>query len=70
MTSNTQTRTLNNSFWTKCIILVSFLFLSKLASANGNSLNATLNALDFDATQALINAIKQNKLDYLLNEKN
>ena len=66
MANNTQIKILSNTLWAKYIVLI--LFLSKLASANGDSLSATLHALDFDTTQTLINNIKLNELDYLQNE--
>ncbi len=68
MANNTQIKILGNTLWAKYIVLILFLLLSKLASANGDSLSATLHALDFDTTQVLINNIKLNELDYLQNE--
>ena len=68
MTNNTQIKVLGNTLWAKYIVLLLFLLLSKLASANGDSLSATLHALDFETTQTLINNIKLNELDYLQNE--
>ena len=68
MANNTQIKILGNTLWAKYIVLLLFLLFSKLASANGDSLNATSNALDFDTTQTLINSIKLNELDYLQNE--
>ena len=68
MTNNTQIKILGNTLWAKYIVLILFLLLSKLASANGDSLSATLHALDFETTQTLINNIKLNELDYLQNE--
>jgi len=68
MANNTQIKILGNTLWAKYIVLILFLLLSKLASANGDSLSATLHALDFETTQTLINNIKLNELDYLQNE--
>ena len=68
MANNTQIKILGNTLWAKYIVLLLFLLFSKLASANGVSLNATSHALDFDTTQTLINNIKLNELDYLQNE--
>ena len=68
MANNTQIKILGNTLWAKYIVLLLFLLSSKLASANGDSLNATSHALDFDTTQTLINNIKLNELDYLQNE--
>ncbi|MBB1442098.1 GGDEF domain-containing protein [Pseudoalteromonas sp. SG43-3] len=68
MANNTQIKILGNTLWAKYIVLLLFLLFSKLASANGDSLNATSHALDFDTTQTLINNIKLNELDYLQNE--
>jgi len=68
MANNTQIKILGNTLWAKYIVLLLFLLFSKLASANGDSLNATSHALDFDTTQTLINSIKLNELDYLQNE--
>ncbi|MBB1305288.1 GGDEF domain-containing protein [Pseudoalteromonas sp. SR43-5] len=67
MANNTQIKILGNTLWAKYIVLLLFLLFSKLASANGDSLNATSHALDFDTTQTLINNIKLNELDYLQN---
>lgn len=67
MANNTQIKILGNALWAKYIVLLLFLLFSKLASANGDSLNATSHALDFDTTQTLINNIKLNELDYLQN---
>jgi diguanylate cyclase (GGDEF)-like protein len=67
MANNTQIKILGNTLWAKYIVLLLFLLFSKLASANGDSLNATSHALDFDTTQTLIDNIKRNELDYLQN---
>jgi len=69
MANDTQIKTINNALWKKCLILVLFLLVSKLALANGDSLNAALHVQDYDATQALINNINLNQLDYLQNAK-
>ena len=69
MANDTQIKTINNALWKKCLILVLFLLVSKLALANGDSLNAAKHVQDYDATQALINNINLNQLDYLQNAK-
>jgi len=53
----------------KLLVLPLFLFISAFALANGTSLNSTLNRLDFKTTQSLVNNIRANKLDYLINQQ-
>jgi len=53
----------------KLLVLPLFLFVSAFTLANGTSLNSTLNRLDFKTTQSLVNNIRANKLDYLINQQ-
>ncbi|MFL3652129.1 MAG: diguanylate cyclase [Pseudoalteromonas sp.] len=53
----------------KLLVLPLFLFISAFALANGTSLNSTLNRLDFKTAQNLVNNIRANKLDYLINQQ-
>ncbi|MEL0631243.1 tetratricopeptide repeat-containing diguanylate cyclase [Pseudoalteromonas carrageenovora] len=53
----------------KLLVLPLFLFISAFALANGTSLNSTLNRLDFKTAQSLVNNIRANKLDYLINQQ-
>ncbi|MEL0640717.1 tetratricopeptide repeat-containing diguanylate cyclase [Pseudoalteromonas aliena] len=53
----------------KLLVLPLFLFMSTFALANDTSLNSTLNRLDFKTTQDLVNNIRANKLDYLINQQ-
>ncbi|MBQ4857762.1 tetratricopeptide repeat-containing diguanylate cyclase [Pseudoalteromonas sp. MMG007] len=53
----------------KLLVLPLFLFVSTFALANDTSLNSTLNKLDFKTTQSLVNNIRANKLDYLINQQ-
>ncbi|WP_247659604.1 hypothetical protein [Pseudoalteromonas sp. MMG006] len=53
----------------KLLVLPLFLFVSTFALADDTSLNSTLNKLDFKTTQSLVNNIRANKLDYLINQQ-
>ena len=54
-----------NSVLTRSLVVILFLFVSKFALAD----DTTFNSSDFKTTQTLINNIRANKLDYLLNQQ-
>jgi|GEM_PF-3610869 len=68
--NNTHIQKFKRSVLIKAALICFFIFISMYSFADSSDENTLLSSLDFSKAENLINDVRANKLDYLINEKN